>query len=1031
MEEDEPGPSRKRPTQQQDPDNKGSSGQIDTQAARSPPLESEHPPLPAPPKFAGIAPTSNISHLPAQGTHHSRRSSFVGATFTPHGLECPNHPNRYAETSDDDSIPALETPSPVLIPAQLLSPPIAVHFEEALPIHAGISMMPAINVSVNLQPSTFSHLGPGIGGADPTAHAFLDENSMESGEREITITRNPYFDPSLSPGPADDYLAMAGFDDPVGGYFNHEAGDYVADREEEAIPPTHWPSAHETTLGDEFHHAQAAAVVCDGRRKRPNSSVSDMGGCVTKSSRKSVDHADDAEPTAGPSGLTQSTANEMEDEDDGPTADDLQLECLTDDGSSTDSDDDSCIEVVTVRAPGASTSGFARSNRPPELVDLTLSDEEASASTSNARTSTETVRTPATTKSQQIPKVEPPVSSPTSTVETTNASIVASSAQPSAIAPTSSTTVRRGSNSTATSSGGPWCGCPAANNSYAATNLINFASDLSGRTSSTFAGQQRHIHLVPVSAQPAPLPSQPPLTHAAYAYTPPPLPVVSHVPTMSIPALSVPTLSSVLYRVPSTAQTHGVPEGGRSPVWWSYPSMAAETSVSVGTASSVRGTPEVGATGTSTVSQGDHPTTAAAPHPGFMTTSTSRPVDGRCTMPPGIARSFMRMHPLHHRIWLSQQQQQEVQRRHLDMSRHRVEVASSMAQQQQQQQAASSTHEPLVQLHQAAPGIYSGPPPPYPWTGVERNSPASPGLYPPMTILGPVAMPPMAATVPSVQAEIVVESHPPMDHGQRHHHHGHPPPYHHHQFIPSHHHRITHFSVPGSLHISIGPAPPPPPPTRPMDRVGPEIQLQQQPHSQSHPSHPHIYSHPQPFYIHSYSQPNSNPHAHLPPPLIPLSSHSFLPPPAHHPYPFLRHSTRLDDYMRLVEQRRLAHLSRGASQACIERNTLPHVYKRILRSSDATEDNTEKCTICLCEFEDGEDVRRLPCMHLFHVQCVDQWLTTNKRCPICRVDIEAQLDHKDLQSSMQRGWNVGATTTAAAASEGTNAGEQPLNIPLD
>jgi hypothetical protein len=42
------------------------------------------------------------------------------------------------------------------------------------------------------------------------------------------------------------------------------------------------------------------------------------------------------------------------------------------------------------------------------------------------------------------------------------------------------------------------------------------------------------------------------------------------------------------------------------------------------------------------------------------------------------------------------------------------------------------------------------------------------------------------------------------------------------------------------------------------------------------------------------------------------------------------------------------------------------------------------------EFEVEEDVRRLPCMHLFHVTCVDQWLVLNKRCPICRVDIEAQ-----------------------------------------
>lgn len=98
---------------------------------------------------------------------------------------------------------------------------------------------------------------------------------------------------------------------------------------------------------------------------------------------------------------------------------------------------------------------------------------------------------------------------------------------------------------------------------------------------------------------------------------------------------------------------------------------------------------------------------------------------------------------------------------------------------------------------------------------------------------------------------------------------------------------------------------------------------------------------------------------------------------------------RLGEFYQLVEQRRLS-VNRGASQEVIERNTFFHKYKKIQRSNE-NEDNIEKCTICLSEFENEEDVRRLPCMHLFHSECVDQWLTTNKQCPICRVDIEEQL----------------------------------------
>ncbi|KAE8752894.1 hypothetical protein FOCC_FOCC000239 [Frankliniella occidentalis] len=117
------------------------------------------------------------------------------------------------------------------------------------------------------------------------------------------------------------------------------------------------------------------------------------------------------------------------------------------------------------------------------------------------------------------------------------------------------------------------------------------------------------------------------------------------------------------------------------------------------------------------------------------------------------------------------------------------------------------------------------------------------------------------------------------------------------------------------------------------------------------------------------------------------------------PFPYLaRHMTaRLEDYMRIVEQRRLAQMNRGATQDTIERCTFPHKYKQRKRPPGDHDEDVEKCTICLSEFENNDDVRRLPCMHLFHIDCVDQWLSTNKRCPICRVDIETQTN-KDTTS---------------------------------
>jgi hypothetical protein len=42
------------------------------------------------------------------------------------------------------------------------------------------------------------------------------------------------------------------------------------------------------------------------------------------------------------------------------------------------------------------------------------------------------------------------------------------------------------------------------------------------------------------------------------------------------------------------------------------------------------------------------------------------------------------------------------------------------------------------------------------------------------------------------------------------------------------------------------------------------------------------------------------------------------------------------------------------------------------------------CAICLEEYGEEERVRVLPCQHMFHVACIDTWLTNRNTCPICR-----------------------------------------------
>ena len=72
---------------------------------------------------------------------------------------------------------------------------------------------------------------------------------------------------------------------------------------------------------------------------------------------------------------------------------------------------------------------------------------------------------------------------------------------------------------------------------------------------------------------------------------------------------------------------------------------------------------------------------------------------------------------------------------------------------------------------------------------------------------------------------------------------------------------------------------------------------------------------------------------------------------------------------------------RGAKEEDVQK--LPvETYERVLGAD-------VQCSICLSDLETGDEVRVLPCAghHTYHKECIDQWLTINGICCVCREPI--------------------------------------------
>merc|ERR1740130_1891041 len=62
------------------------------------------------------------------------------------------------------------------------------------------------------------------------------------------------------------------------------------------------------------------------------------------------------------------------------------------------------------------------------------------------------------------------------------------------------------------------------------------------------------------------------------------------------------------------------------------------------------------------------------------------------------------------------------------------------------------------------------------------------------------------------------------------------------------------------------------------------------------------------------------------------------------------------------------------------------------RARSSTE---EKCLVCQCNYEEGDTLKKLPCNHHYHADCIDQWLQCKNTCPVCKKSISSPESQKN------------------------------------
>ena len=106
---------------------------------------------------------------------------------------------------------------------------------------------------------------------------------------------------------------------------------------------------------------------------------------------------------------------------------------------------------------------------------------------------------------------------------------------------------------------------------------------------------------------------------------------------------------------------------------------------------------------------------------------------------------------------------------------------------------------------------------------------------------------------------------------------------------------------------------------------------------------------------------------------------------------------KYDDWI-TEERRKHGEPEKAGDENNIDLESNPAIKSMHSRVSHVSEVWATDCAVCLTEFEKEEEIRELPCDHIFHDTCIRDWFMKAKSavCPLCRNQLHSGMSMEDI-----------------------------------